>query len=126
KSWRVKVQILATLAGQYRAAARGRGHDTVLLTKPSGEQWSKSDHSRLFARTATRANLDPDEVTIYALRHSSITRQLTAAVPIRLVAVLHDTSVAMIERTYSAQIDKHADEIVRGTLLDVGKKPDHR
>jgi integrase len=94
-----------------------------LLTKPSGEPWSKSDHSRLFTRTVQRANLDPDEVTIYALRHSSITRQLTAAVPIRIVAALHDTSVAMIERTYSAQIDKHADEIVRGTLLDVGKEP---
>jgi hypothetical protein len=32
----------------------------------------------------------------------------------------------MIERTYSAGIDKHADQIVRGTLLDVGKRPDHR
>jgi hypothetical protein len=29
----------------------------------------------------------------------------------------------MVERTYSQQIDKHAAEIVRGTLLDVGKRP---
>jgi integrase len=126
KILRREVPIPATLASRLRAAARGKQQDAVLLTKPSGEPWSKSDHSRLFARTATRANLDPDEVTIYALRHSSITRQLTAAVPIRIVAALHDTSVAMIERTYSAGIDKHADEIVRGTLLDVGKRPDHR
>jgi len=123
KILRREVPIPAALAGRLRAAARGKQQDAILLIKPSGEPWSKSDHSRLFARTATRANLDPDEVTIYALRHSSITRQLTAAVPIRIVAALHDTSVAMIERTYSAGIDKHVDQIVRETLLDVGRKP---
>jgi integrase len=123
KILRREVPIPAALAGRLRAAARGRGQDAVLLTKPSGQAWSKSDHSRLFARTARRANLDPAEVTIYALRHSSITRQLTAAVPIRIVAALHDTSVPMVERNYSAGIDRHVDQIVRETLLDVGKKP---
>jgi integrase len=123
---RREVPIPAALAGRLRAGARGRGQDAVLLTKPNGQAWSRSDHTRSFRRTARRANLDPAEVTIYALRHSSITRQLTAAVPIRIVAALHDTSVAMIERTYSQQIDKHADEIVRGTLLDVGNKPDRK
>ena len=38
------------------------------------------------------AGLDPHEVTIYALRHSSIVRQLLAGVPVRVVAVNHDTS----------------------------------
>jgi integrase len=121
KILRREVPIPAALAARLRAAARSKQQDAVLLTKPSGQAWSKSDHSRLFARTARRANLDPAEVTVYSLRHSSITRQLTGGVPIRIVAAIHDTSVAMIERTYSAQIDKHADEIVRGTLLDVGK-----
>jgi integrase len=123
KILRREVPIPAALAGRLRAAARGKQQDAVLLTKPSGQAWSKSDHSRLFARTARRANLDPDEVTIYSLRHSSITRQLTAAVPARVVAAIHDTSIAMLERVYSAQIDKHVDQIVRGTLLDVGKRP---
>ena len=36
---------------------------------------------------------------MYALRHSSIVRMLLRNVPIRLVASLHNTSVAMIERT---------------------------
>ena len=121
KILRREVPIPAALAGRLRAAARGKAQDAALLTKPSGEPWSRSDHTRLFTRTVRRANLDPDEVTIYALRHSSITRQLKAAVPIRIVAALHDTSVQMIERTYSAQIDKHVATIVRGTLLDMGK-----
>ena len=58
-------------------------------------------------------------MTIYALRHSSIVRQLLAGVPIRVVAVNHDTSVAMIEKTYSKYIGDHSDAITRRALLDL-------
>jgi hypothetical protein len=57
------------------------------------------------------------EVTIYALRHSSIVRQIEANVPIRIIAVSHDTSVAMIERHYSAEIADFADGIAREAML---------
>jgi integrase len=89
--------------------------------KPSGQPWKKSDHSRLFARAAKKADLNPNEVTIYALRHSSIVRQLLAGVPVRVVAVNHDTSIAMIERTYSRYIGDHADALARVALLDIGE-----
>jgi hypothetical protein len=39
-------------------------------------------------------------------------------VPVRLVAVSHDTSVGMIERTYSRYIGDHADHLLRAALLD--------
>jgi hypothetical protein len=55
---------------------------------------------------------------MYALRHSSIVRQILAAVPIRIVAVNHDTSIAMLERTYSRHIGDHAEALARGALLD--------
>jgi hypothetical protein len=58
-------------------------------------------------------------VTIYALRHSSITRQLLAGVPTRLVAALHDTSIKMIEHTYNRHIADHSDTIARRALLDL-------
>jgi hypothetical protein len=89
-----------------------------LLVKPSGAPWKKSDHSRLFRRTARRADLDPKEVTIYALRHTNIVRQILAGVPVRVVAVNHDTSIAMLERTYSRFIGDHSDALARGALLD--------
>jgi len=38
-------------------------------------------------------------------------------VPIRLVASLHNTSVSMIERTYSKYITEHSDDISRAGLL---------
>jgi hypothetical protein len=59
-----------------------------------------------------------EEVTIYALRHTSIARQLLRGTPIRIVAVTHDTSVAMIERNYSALLADHADAIARTAMLD--------
>jgi hypothetical protein len=68
------------------------------------------------------AGLDPAEVTIYALRHSSIVRQLLANTPIRVVATLHDTSVVMIERTYSKFINDHSDSLSRRAQLDTTRR----
>ena len=76
----------------------------------------------IFARWS-RLGLDPDEVTLYALRHSSIVRQLLANVPIRIIATLHDTSVKMIERTYSRHIASHSDDIARRALLETNAQP---
>jgi hypothetical protein len=39
-----------------------------------------------------------------------------------VVAVNHDTSTAMIERTYSRFIGDHADAIARTALLDLAAK----
>ena len=49
--------------------------------------WKKSDHTRPFARAVKAVGEDPEQVTMYALRHSSIVRQLLAGVPIRVVAI---------------------------------------
>ena len=75
KIGRRPVPIPASLAAKLRRAAAHRAADAALLVKPSRAHWKKSDHSRPFARAAKAAGLDPDEITIYALRHSSIVRQ---------------------------------------------------
>jgi hypothetical protein len=56
--------------------------------------------------------------TLYALRHSSIVRDLLANVPVRIVATKHDTSIPMIERNYSKYIADHADVLSRRAMLD--------
>ena len=53
----------------------------------------------------------------YALRHSSIVRGLRSGVPVRIVAALHDTSTAMIEKHYSAFILDAADELARRAVV---------
>ena len=112
------VPISSALADRLTAAASGSPAIAPLLVKRSGDPWRTSNHSELFARAAERCDLDPREVTIYALRHSSIVRQLLAGVPVRVVAVNHDTSIVMIERTYSRYIGDHADAVARGALLN--------
>lgn len=109
---------LAARLNQQLHAGR-RGGDQQLLIKPDGGPWKKSEQTRPFAEAAKNAGLDPEVATLNALRHSSITRQLIAGVPIRVVAANHDTSVLMIERTYSALIDQHADAVARAALLDL-------
>jgi integrase len=114
------VPITGTLAAKLRAVVNGRAMTDLLLLKASGEPWKKSDHAEPFKRVAGIAGLDA-AVSIYALRHSSIVRQLLAGVPARLVAAAHDTSIAMLEKTYSAHIDDHGDAMLRAALLDVSK-----
>jgi integrase len=111
------------LSTRLHALANDRSATERLLLKPSGERWKPTDHRKLFRRTAKAAGQDPDEVTMYALRHSNIVRQILAGVPIRVVAVNHDTSVAMIERTYSRYIGDHADMLARVALLDTTAPP---
>ena len=53
-------------------------------------------------------------VTFYSLRHSIIVRELLANVLPRVVAAHHDTSVAMIEHTYSRHIGTVSDQVVAG------------
>jgi hypothetical protein len=118
KILRRPVPIPESLAIRLRQAGNGRAEHIPVLLKASGEPWRKSDHTRLFARAVKQAGLDPAEVTIYALRHSSIVRQLLANVPIRVVAINHDTSVGMIEKTYSKYIGDHADAVTRQAVPD--------
>ena len=106
------------MAEKLKRASKGKATDAPLLTKPSGERWKQSDHSRLFRRVVLGAALDPSEVTLYALRHSSIVRDLLANVPVRIVATKHDTSIPMIERNYSKYIADHADVLSRRAMLD--------
>src|SRR5262249_54343739 len=85
------VPIPKSLAEKLRVAAAGRAPTDRLLIRKNGTPWKKSNHSRPFGRVVKLAGLDPGEVTIYALRHTNIVRQLLANVPVRVVAANHDT-----------------------------------
>jgi hypothetical protein len=52
-------------------------------------------------------------------------RQLINAVPIRVTAAHHDTSIRMIERTYSKHINDHSEALVRRALLDAAVVSDN-
>jgi hypothetical protein len=101
------------LAKALRQQAAGRAPHAPLFEK----LWNLAAR---FRPVVERLGLGP-EVTPYALRHSSIVRQLLKPVPIRVVAAHHDTSVAMIEKNYSRYIIGDPSEaLTRATLLDLG------
>ena len=104
------------------------------IPAPPPAPWRKSDHYRPFKRAVAAAfkveegteqpadhgdDRADDPITIYALRHSSIVRQILAGMPVRVVAVMHDTSVAMIEKNYSTHLADHTDAIARAAMLDL-------
>lgn len=66
---------------------------------------------------AVRARADLPRAIPYALRHSSIVRGIRANLPIRLVAAMHDTSVAMIERHYGRHIADGLDELAARSVV---------
>ena len=115
---RKPVPIAPSLAKRLKQAATGRDSSEPLLLL-EGRRWKNSgEHRRPFIEAAKAASL-PDGATIYCLRHSAITKTLLAGVPVRLVASSFDTSVAMIEKTYSKHIAHHGDEQMRRVVFDV-------
>jgi integrase len=116
----VPVPIGVELAALLKAMKDGRDGDAPLLIKPDGTPWhatNKTDVRDPFRAVATRAGFDPDVITSYAMRHSSICRALLAGVPVSVVAKLHDTSGKEIEAHYAAYILDHADDLARRALL---------
>ena len=114
------VPIPVSLAHKLRQAAGDRAPDAPLLIRADGRAWNpkRLELRKLFAEVARRCGL---ACTAYALRHSSIVRSLLAGTPMRLVAAVHDTGIAMIERTYAAFIADHGDIQARRGLLDTAQ-----
>jgi integrase len=117
---RYSVPITRMLAVKLKAAAKDRAGDAPLLLQSNGRLWDKNpgqNYHRQIDAVVSAIGLDPADVTMYCLRHSSIVRMLLRNVPIRLVASLHNTSVAMIEKHYSKFVTEHSDDISRHALL---------
>jgi integrase len=120
KHERYSVPITVRLAARLKEAAKGRDGNAPLLLQNDGRPWGDNpgqSYHRLVDKIVTDIGFDPAEVTIYALRHSSIVRMLLRNIPIRLVASLHNTSVRMIEKHYSKYIVEFGDEHARVALL---------
>lgn len=123
------VPIGADVVAELSLAAVGRDKDAPLLErwtkvqKPGGVAWHRdrregwktsSEIIRPWGQIREIAGL-PDAVP-YALRHTSIVRAIKANLPLRLVASLHDTSTAMIERHYAKWISHGLEDVARAAI----------
>jgi len=115
--------ISAELAANLKAHTAGKPRNAPLLApfRKLSEEFRKITTVLGLDTEAARTKAGlVDEVTPYALRHSSIVRHLMKGTPTRLVASAHDTSVAEIERTYSRYIvSDQTEAMLRGALLPV-------
>ena len=66
--------------------------------------WKTSSELTVPWRAIILATGLPQDTVPYCFRHSSFVRGLRNGLPTRLVAALHDTSVAMIEKHYAAYV----------------------
>jgi integrase len=88
------IPILPSLAIKLQRVAEGRRPGDWLLVDEEGGQWRKKAENDPFKAITKRLGILDDAeqpVTMYALRHYSITRQLLNGVPESVVADAHDT-----------------------------------
>jgi integrase len=135
KTTHIGIRVGADVVEQLRPAIAGRQRGEPLLerwrhvqakgTETQPPRWVRaarspwnaaSELARPWLEIVTRSGLSSDVVP-YALRHSSIVRQLRVGLPVRLVAALHDTSTAMIERHYASAIVDMLDDLSAGAVI---------
>ena len=114
----IPVPISAALAARLQRYAAGRKPNEPMLLHPDGRVGQQDLHRKPMRRIFEAAGLDPDVITIYALRHTAIVRTLKRGLPIRTVAAMFDTSVAMIEKTYSKWIVHNSQTEIRAALIE--------
>ncbi|MGG7538705.1 hypothetical protein [Rhizobium sp. 12,4] len=79
---------------------------------------SASEIDRVWKKIVRRSGI-PKHTIPYALRHTSIVRQLKARLPVTMVAALHDTSPAMISKHYAAFIVDASDDMIAAATVSI-------
>ena len=107
--------ILQTSAAEFLSRlTQGRGPDEFLFVRGDGGRWKKSDQTRPVKDALKKVGLPPDG-SIYALRHTYVSRAIEGGVPLNVIADNCGTSVRMIEKTYAKILaEKRRDFIERG------------
>lgn len=78
----------------------GRLQEAFLFIRADGNRWKRSDQTRPVKDALKAAGL-PLEGSIYALRHTYISKAIEGGVPLNIIADNCGTSVRMIEKTYA-------------------------
>jgi integrase len=128
------VQIGEDVIDRLRPAMASRKKDEPLLwrwrlVQVKASEWRKgrrgpwtsaSEMTRQWKTICKSLDLGSDVVP-YALRHSSIVRGIRNGLPIRLVAAMLDTSVAMIERHYVRYIVDGLEDLAAKAVVTLAR-----
>jgi integrase len=104
--------VLQSSAADFLArVSEGRGPDDFLFVRSDGRRWKKSDQTRPIKDALRAAGLSTDG-SLYALRHTYISRAIEGSVPLNIIADNCGTSVRMIEKTYAKILAEKRREFV--------------
>lgn len=88
-----------------------RPADAPLLARSGGGRWLKSLQHRPMKAALKKAKL-PATASLYALRHSYVSRAIESSVPLNIIAANCGTSIQMIEKSYAKHLDKMRRELL--------------
>jgi integrase len=109
----IPVPISDDVAARLRPLTYGRmGHEALL-----GLPLDRANRMIRQWRLALDAAGLSTTLVPYALRHTSIVRMLSQNVPIRFVAAVHDTSIAMLENHYAKFVTNEVEDRIRRAVV---------
>jgi site-specific recombinase XerD len=88
-----------------------RSADDFIFVCKDGTRWKKSDQTRPFKDALSTAGLSTVG-SIYALRHTYISKSIEGGVPLTVIAKNCGTSVRMIEKTYAKVLNEKEREFI--------------
>lgn len=95
----------------FAGLAGDRGGGAYLFRRNDGSRWKRSDQTRPI-KEALRAAKLPEEGSLYALRHTYISRAIEGGVPLNIIADNCGTSIRMIEKTYAKVLAEKRREFI--------------
>lgn len=109
KSGRARqLQLPRSTAEFFAGQIEGKAASSPIFARADGSAWNKDSWKWPIKEAVEAAGL-PDGATAYSLRHSTITDLVARhKLDLMTVAILSDTSVAMIEKHYGHLISDHA------------------
>jgi integrase len=97
----------------FKQTATGRDGSEIMLRKPDGTAWGKSEQSRPMKDAVERAKIKP-AVSFHALRHSYASLAVMNGTPLHVVARnLGHADTRMVERHYGHLTDSYLKEAIR-------------
>jgi len=103
------VHLNAAGADFFERLATGKRPGDLLLTRPKGEPWGKSHHTRPMRKACEAAGVEP--MPFHCLRHTYASLSVKSAASLQVVAAnLGHTSTRMTERHYAHLADEYLRE----------------
>jgi integrase len=112
--------------GFFKALVAGRLGAEILLRKPDGGRWMKSNQQRRMAEACARAKIEPP-ANFHALRHTYASHAAMAGAPLLVIAKnLGHSDTRMVERHYGHLSRTYVTEEIRRTAPRFGIAADDK